>query len=73
MLWTKMGEKLIILCVFLCKKGCSKILVCEFNPLNAESNLICHLLILLGDLKFMGPCIDVVLNKVNITTCTVRK
>jgi hypothetical protein len=27
------------------------------NPLNAELNLICHLLILLGDLTFMGPCI----------------
>jgi hypothetical protein len=27
------------------------------NPLNAELNSICHLLILLGDLKFMGPCI----------------
>ena len=28
-----------------------------FNPLNAEVNPICHLLVLLGDLKFMGPCI----------------
>jgi hypothetical protein len=27
-----------------------------FNPLNAELNLICHLLVLLGDLTFMGPC-----------------
>jgi hypothetical protein len=27
------------------------------NPLNAELNPICHLLILLGDLTFMGPCI----------------
>jgi hypothetical protein len=27
------------------------------NPLNAELNLICHSLILLGDLTFMGPCI----------------
>jgi len=32
---------------------------CEwvFNPLNAELNPICHLLVLLGDLTFMGPCI----------------
>jgi len=30
---------------------------CEFNPLNAELNPICHLLALLGDLTFMGPCI----------------
>jgi hypothetical protein len=27
------------------------------NPLNAELNPICHLLVLLGDLRFMGPCI----------------
>jgi membrane protease YdiL (CAAX protease family) len=27
------------------------------NPLNAELNTICYLLILLGDLTFMGPCI----------------
>jgi hypothetical protein len=29
----------------------------KFNPLNAELNSICHLLILLGDLTFMGKCI----------------
>ena len=28
-----------------------------FNPLKAELNPVCHLLILLGDLTFMGPCI----------------
>jgi hypothetical protein len=28
-----------------------------FNPLKAELNPICHLLILLGDLTFMGTCI----------------
>jgi hypothetical protein len=28
-----------------------------FNPLNAELNPICHLLVLLGDLTFMGSCI----------------
>jgi hypothetical protein len=27
------------------------------NPLNAELNPVCHLLILLGDLTFMGKCI----------------
>jgi len=27
------------------------------NPLKAELNPICHLLVLLGDLTFMGPCI----------------
>jgi len=29
----------------------------NINPLNAELNPICHLLVLLGDLTFMGPCI----------------
>jgi len=29
----------------------------SFNPLNAELNPICHLLVLLGDLTFMVPCI----------------
>jgi hypothetical protein len=29
----------------------------SFNPLNAELNPICHLLVLLEDLTFMGPCI----------------
>jgi hypothetical protein len=28
-----------------------------FYPLNAELNPICRLLVLLGDLTFMGPCI----------------
>jgi hypothetical protein len=27
------------------------------NPLNSKLNPICRLLVLLGDLKFMGPCI----------------
>jgi hypothetical protein len=35
----------------------------QFNPLNAELNPICHLLILLGDLTFMGPCIVSISNK----------
>ena len=29
----------------------------QINPLNAELTPICHLLILLGDLTFMGTCI----------------
>jgi hypothetical protein len=29
----------------------------DINPLNAELNPICHLLVLLGDLNFMDPCI----------------
>jgi hypothetical protein len=31
--------------------------VSKLNPLNGELNPICHLLVLLGDLIFMGPCI----------------
>jgi hypothetical protein len=34
-----------------------------FNPLNTELNPICHLLILLGDLTFMGPCFISISNK----------
>jgi hypothetical protein len=33
------------------------------NPLNFELHLICHLVILLGDLTFMGPCIVSISNK----------
>src|SRR5215475_13095862 len=33
------------------------------NPLNAELNSICNLLILLGDLAFMGKCIVSIPNK----------
>jgi hypothetical protein len=29
----------------------------SLNPLNAKLNPICHLLVLLGDLTFIGPCI----------------
>jgi hypothetical protein len=35
----------------------------RFNPLNAELNPICNLLILLGDLTFMGTCIISIFNK----------
>jgi hypothetical protein len=31
--------------------------MCKINPLNAELNPICLLQVLLGDLRFMGPCI----------------
>jgi hypothetical protein len=34
-----------------------------FNPLNAELIPICHLLILLGDLAFMGKCIVSISNQ----------
>jgi hypothetical protein len=32
------------------------------NPLNAELNPICYLIILLGDLTFMGKCIISIYN-----------
>jgi hypothetical protein len=32
----------------------------NFNPLKAELNPICHLLVLLGDLTFMGPYIVII-------------
>jgi hypothetical protein len=35
------------------------------NPLNAELNSICHLLILLGDLTFMGTCIVSILQYIS--------
>jgi hypothetical protein len=36
----------------------------SINPLNAELNPICHLLVLLGDLTFMGKCIVSISNKI---------
>jgi hypothetical protein len=33
------------------------VFVVIINPLNVELNPICHLIVLLGDLTFMGPCI----------------
>jgi hypothetical protein len=48
---------LCIVCVYMCTEllppGGYPIAV---NRLNAELNPICHLLVLLGDLTFMGPC-----------------
>ena len=44
-----------------------------FNPLNAELNPICHLLILLGDLTFMGPCIVGVFQYIFPTRCNVTQ
>jgi hypothetical protein len=37
--------------------------MCLFNPLKAELIPICHLLILLGNLTFMGPSIVSISNK----------
>jgi hypothetical protein len=39
-----------------------------FNPLNAELNPMCLLLILLGDLTFMGKCIVSISNKMHCYT-----
>jgi hypothetical protein len=43
-------------------------LTASFNPLNTELNPTCHLLILLGDLTFMGPCIVSISNKMQSHT-----
>src|SRR5215475_2724573 len=40
----------------------------HINPFNAELNPICHLLILLGYLTFMGPCIVSISNKMQCHT-----
>jgi hypothetical protein len=40
----------------------------NFNPLNAELNPTCRLLILLGDLTFMGKCIVSISNKMQRST-----
>jgi hypothetical protein len=40
----------------------------HFNPLNVKLNPICHLLILLGDLTFMGLCIVSISNKIQCYT-----
>jgi hypothetical protein len=45
---------------------CVQICFTFINPLNAELNPICHLLVLLGDLTFMGPCIVIIFQY----TCT---
>jgi hypothetical protein len=44
-----------------------------FNPLNAKLNPICHSLILLGDLTFMGPCIVSIFQYISnkMQRCTV--
>jgi hypothetical protein len=41
---------------------------CMFNTLNAELNPTCHLLILLGDLTFMGKCIVSISNRMELHT-----
>jgi hypothetical protein len=42
------------------KRELEKLRTSALNPLNAELNPICHLLVLLGDLTFMGPCIVII-------------
>jgi hypothetical protein len=45
----------------------------DINPLNAELNPICHLLVLLGDLTFMGPCILSIFQYTYPTRCNVTQ
>jgi hypothetical protein len=44
-----------------------------FNPLNAELNPICHLLVFLGDLTFMVPCIVSIFQYIYPTRCNVTQ
>jgi hypothetical protein len=45
-------------------------IIVRINPLNPELNPVCHLLILLGDLTFMVPCIVSISNKMQrYTVC----
>jgi hypothetical protein len=44
-------------------RSSTAVLQVGFNPLNAELNSICHLLILLGDLTFIVKCIISISNK----------
>jgi len=46
--------------------------ITNINPLNAGLNTICHLLVLLGDLTFMGPCI-VRIFYIRLTRCNVTQ
>src|SRR5215475_3193802 len=43
------------------------------NPLNTKLNPICHLIILLGDLTFMGKCIVSISNKMQRHTIYIWK
>jgi hypothetical protein len=43
--------------LYLTLQQCAPPITCPVNTLNAELNSICHLLVLLGNLTFMGPCI----------------
>jgi len=45
----------LLLCIYL--NILTKFAYPKINPLNVELNPICHLLALLGNLTFMGPCI----------------
>jgi hypothetical protein len=44
----------------------------QVNPLNAKLNPICHLLVLLGDLTFMGPCLVSIFQYTCISNKTKR-
>jgi hypothetical protein len=48
-------------------------LVTLFNPLNAELNPICHLLVLLGDLTFMVSCILSIIQYIYPTRCNLTQ
>jgi hypothetical protein len=51
----------------------TRMLSAIINPLNAELNPICHLLVLLGDLTIMGPCIVSIFQYTYPTRCNVTQ
>jgi hypothetical protein len=57
------GAVLYLIALNLTLIGQCYVIVSHVNPLNAELNSICHLLILLGDLTLMGKFIVSISNK----------
>jgi hypothetical protein len=47
--------------------GSRKLEKCTFNPLKVELNPIFHLLVLLGDLTFIVPCIVIIFQYTRIS------
>jgi len=60
-------------CATTCKMPKKQTIHHLLNPLNAELNPICHLLVLLGDLTFMGPCILCIFQYIYPTRCNVTQ
>jgi hypothetical protein len=78
--WILMNESWIMFHIFLkievkSKRKISAARYEPLNPSNAELNPICHLLLLLGDLTFMGPCMVSIFQYTRVypTRCNVTQ